>query len=225
MLVGTEVRGVIGLDNVDRENAFSDSDVRLLTTLASSMSVALENARLFEETKILLEQTAQRAAELTTVNTVGQAIASQLELEPLIEFVGEQMRQTFRADIVYVALVDKEASLIRFPYVYGDNISPQPIGKGWTGKIIATAKPLVVNEALDAAASAIGVTRVGTAAKSYLGVPIMAQRRRPAPAQHDRGQRRGRHPERAAVCRDPRSARGCGRGQPGEELVPRHHEP
>jgi len=174
ILVGTEVRGVIGLDNVDRENAFSDSDVRLLTTLASSMSVALENARLFEETKILLEQTAQRAAELTTVNTVGQAIASQLELEPLIEFVGEQMRQTFRADIVYVALVDKEASLIRFPYVYGDNISPQPIGKGWTGKIIATAKPLVVNEALDAAASAIGVTRVGTAAKSYLGVPIMA---------------------------------------------------
>ncbi|TMG82369.1 MAG: GAF domain-containing protein, partial [Betaproteobacteria bacterium] len=173
-LVVNEKRGVIGLDDVDRENAFSDSDVRLLTTLASSMSVALENARLFEETKILLEQTAQRAAELTTVNTVGQAIASQLELEPLIEFVGEQMRQTFRADIVYVALVDKEASLIRFPYVYGDNISPQPIGKGWTGKIIATAKPLVVNEALDAAASAIGVTRVGTAAKSYLGVPIMA---------------------------------------------------
>jgi signal transduction histidine kinase/DNA-binding response OmpR family regulator len=174
ILVGDEVRGIIGLDNVDRENAFSDSDVRLLTTLASSMSVALENARLFEETKILLEQTAQRAAELTTVNTVGQAIASQLELEPLIQFVGEQMRQTFRADIVYVALVDKEASLIRFPYVYGDKIGPQALGRGWTGKIIATAKPLVVNEALDAAASAIGVTRVGTAAKSYLGVPIMA---------------------------------------------------
>ncbi len=46
---GDEVRGVIGLDNIDRENAFSNADVRLLTTLASSMSVALEKARLYQQ--------------------------------------------------------------------------------------------------------------------------------------------------------------------------------
>jgi signal transduction histidine kinase len=46
---GDEVRGVIGLDNIDRENAFSNTDVRLLTTLASSMSVALEKARLYQQ--------------------------------------------------------------------------------------------------------------------------------------------------------------------------------
>ena len=51
LLINNQVRGVISLQNVDRENAFSDSDVRLLTTLANSMSVALENARLFEETQ------------------------------------------------------------------------------------------------------------------------------------------------------------------------------
>ena len=49
ILDGDEVRGVIGLDNIDRENAFSDTDVRLLTTLASSMSVALEKARLYQQ--------------------------------------------------------------------------------------------------------------------------------------------------------------------------------
>jgi PAS domain S-box-containing protein len=43
------VIGAIGLKNVDREMAFSDSDVRLLQTLASSMSVALESAHLFTE--------------------------------------------------------------------------------------------------------------------------------------------------------------------------------
>ena len=46
---GDEVRGVIGLDNIDRENAFNNADVRLLTTLASSMSVALEKARLYQQ--------------------------------------------------------------------------------------------------------------------------------------------------------------------------------
>lgn len=36
LLIGSEVRGVIDLQNIDRENAFSDSDLRLLTTLAAS---------------------------------------------------------------------------------------------------------------------------------------------------------------------------------------------
>ncbi|HEV8255466.1 MAG TPA: GAF domain-containing protein, partial [Casimicrobiaceae bacterium] len=174
ILTSDRALGMIAMENYERENAYGEAEVRLLSTVAASMGVALENARLFDETQRLFKESEQRAAELTTVNTIGQAIATQLELEPLIQFIGEQMQQTFRADIVYVALVDKEADLIRFPYVYGDTLAPQAMGKGWTGKIIATAKPLLINEALDAAASAIGVTRVGAAAKSYLGVPIMA---------------------------------------------------
>ncbi|MEJ7674810.1 MAG: GAF domain-containing protein [Chitinophagaceae bacterium] len=53
MIVGDIVKGSISLQNVDKENAFSDSDIRLLTTVTNSMSVALENARLFDETNTL----------------------------------------------------------------------------------------------------------------------------------------------------------------------------
>ena len=49
LVSGGLVSGAIGLKNVDRENAFSESDVWLLQTLANSMSVALESARLFDE--------------------------------------------------------------------------------------------------------------------------------------------------------------------------------
>ena len=54
MLVGNEVRGVVSLQNLDEANAFSASDIDLLTTLTNSMSLSLENARLFNETKRLL---------------------------------------------------------------------------------------------------------------------------------------------------------------------------
>ena len=48
---GNEATGLIVIGNADRENAYSESDVALLTTLANSMSVALENAGLLDETE------------------------------------------------------------------------------------------------------------------------------------------------------------------------------
>jgi serine phosphatase RsbU (regulator of sigma subunit) len=54
MLVGDEVKGIVSLQNLDIENAFSPSDIDLLATLTNSMSLSLENARLFNETQRLL---------------------------------------------------------------------------------------------------------------------------------------------------------------------------
>jgi len=174
---GGRVVAMIGLDNVDREHAFSGADVRLLTTLAGSMSVALENAQLLQETQVLLAQAEQRAAELATVNALGQALSSKIDLAELIATVGERMRETFRADIVYVALVDEAAGLIRFPYAFGENLSEQRLGEGLTGKIIETGQPLLINEDVNEAAQALGAARLGRTAASYLGVPIRVRGR------------------------------------------------
>ena len=93
LITNAQVTGTISLQNIDHEDAFCDADVRLLQTLASVMSVALENARLFDETERLLVETEQRAAELAIINTVSQALASELELDTLIRLTGEQMPQ------------------------------------------------------------------------------------------------------------------------------------
>ena len=54
MLVGDQVCGIVSLQNLDKENAFSKNDIELLNTLTNSMSQSLENARLFSETQRLL---------------------------------------------------------------------------------------------------------------------------------------------------------------------------
>src|SRR6478752_6783432 len=122
---GGRANGTIALDNFDREHAFTEADQRLLTTLAGSLSVALENARLVHETR-------QRVAELATVNSVGQALAAQLELDALIELVGERIRETFEADIAYVALHDEAAGQVDFVYYYesGERPPQEPIRYG-----------------------------------------------------------------------------------------------
>ncbi len=78
---GDRVLGTITLENYERENAFGESEVRLLTTVAASMGVALENARLFDETQRLLKETEQRAAELAVINSIQQGIAAELDFQ------------------------------------------------------------------------------------------------------------------------------------------------
>ena len=73
LLVAGKTRGVISIQDLDRENAFTDADVRLLQTLANAMSVAIENARLFAETQRLFqaEQQAHAQAEILRVRRPG----------------------------------------------------------------------------------------------------------------------------------------------------------
>ena len=170
LILGDEVTGAISLQNIDRRDAFTEADGRLLTTLCASLSVALQNARLVAETR-------QRVAELGTVNSIGQAVATQLDLATLIELVGDQIHDAFAADIAYVALLDAEADTVEFAYYCEDGQQPPqaalPRGTGLTWRIIETREPLLLNREADW--EALGHRGVGTLARSFLGVPILVR--------------------------------------------------
>ncbi len=172
LAVGNRGTGVMSLHNLDREHAFSEADVRLLVTIAGSLSVALENARLFQET-------GQRAGELAMVNSVGQAIADQLDLDALMDRLGDQLRDLFGADIVYVALHAEATGIIEFPYYFENGqkgtTATLRYGEGLASRILMERRPLLLNRA--AAWEEVGAQAVGTPALSYLGVPITVEGR------------------------------------------------
>ncbi|HKB44915.1 MAG TPA: response regulator, partial [Chitinophagaceae bacterium] len=172
MIVGDVVKGSVSLQNVDRENAFTESDLRLLTTLTNSMSVALENARLFDETTHLLADAKQRASELSTVNSISKVLASQLDPDVLIKFVGDKLKDLFRANIVYLALLNQKTKTIQFPYQFGDIMLPLKLGEGLTSKIIQSGEPLLINKNVQELTDQMGLQRIGKHSSSYLGVPI-----------------------------------------------------
>ena len=107
---GGKATGVISLQNIDREHAFSESDQQLLETLAGSLSVALENARLVHETR-------QRNAELALINSVQEALAGELDLQAIYDAVGDRIREssTRRSSIIVVAR--RGDGLLHFPYI------------------------------------------------------------------------------------------------------------
>ncbi len=116
MLVGHVVKGSISLQNVDTENAFTESDLRLLTTITNSMSVALENARLFDETNRLLKETEQRTAELGIITSVQEGLASKLDIQSIYELVGDKIRDVFDTQGIAMALYDRQTNFIKHPY-------------------------------------------------------------------------------------------------------------
>ena len=108
LVVGGRATGVISIQNLDRTNAFSEADQRLLTTLADSLSVALENARLIHETR-------QRNAELALINSVQAAVAAELELQAIYDVVGDKIEEVFDAQAVSISTYDRATGLLALP--------------------------------------------------------------------------------------------------------------
>ncbi len=94
--------------------------------------MALENARLFDETKRLLVETNERAAELSVINEIGSALARQLEFEAIIDLVGEQVRSIFDPHAMFIALYDATTNLVDFPYATddGERLDRTPVEMG-----------------------------------------------------------------------------------------------
>ena len=137
-----------------------------------SKQLLRENRVLEDKIHERTKEVQQQAEELSTVNQISQALVSQADLHDLIKLVGDQLRDLFRANIVYIALLDKKTKIISFPYQYGDKLPPLKLGEGLTSKIILSGQPLLINKDVTEKTSSLGVDRVGIPAASYLGVPI-----------------------------------------------------
>ncbi|HNA87917.1 MAG TPA: GAF domain-containing protein [Anaerolineales bacterium] len=182
MTIGDEVRGVISLQNLEREQAFSESDVRLLTTIANSIGVAIENVRLFDETQRLLKETEQRATELAILNNVSESMSRALDVNTVTNTVGNKIHEIFSAEIVDILLYNSATNIVSLVFSYSNNLSyenepPWELGEGLTSKIIITRQPLLLNTAQEiennGAAAYVTAPEDEDDIKSYMGVPIM----------------------------------------------------
>ena len=171
LVVGDRGIGVISLQNLDREHAFSDADVRLLTTLAGSLSVALENARLFEEIR-------QRNSELALISDVRRGLAERLEMQAMFDVMGDRIQEIFDAQVVDIGIVDADPRRMSFPYTIerGVRFAHDPIDvMGFRKVALETREPVVINEDIEGASATVGqpAVLVGEPPKSSVFVPLL----------------------------------------------------
>jgi signal transduction histidine kinase len=155
LVVSNQARGLIVLGDVEHEHAFSETDVRLLQTLANSMSTALQNARLFDESQSLLQETEQRAAELQIINSVqaglAEGLASKRDIQVIYDLVGDKILELFPNTDTEIRIYDPKTNLFQVPYYIenGQRVAVDPISLSdarMSAHVLRTGQTLVVNE-------------------------------------------------------------------------------
>ena len=127
---------LIGVMDIESEQAgyFGPEHLRLLTLTASRIAQAIENARLYA-------RISRQAQTLTVLNEIATELISILDLDPLLERVGQLLRRLIDYQMFTVLLLDEkgETLITRYAWRFGHAQAPErrlPIASGLVGAAV-----------------------------------------------------------------------------------------
>jgi PAS domain S-box-containing protein len=171
LLVGDSVLGMVGVQNMDSPNVFTERHRDLLIAISSQAAIAIQNAHLFEETQ-------QRTRELDTLNQLNQRLSAQLNVDQVLQEIHRGAEQLIGVKNFFIGLYNPQKnevliSLNATESVVDRSIVSIPADKGLTGHVLLTREPLLIPENLAEIMQKKGIEVVGEPAKCWLGVPLL----------------------------------------------------
>ncbi len=183
-----EANLLIEMLDENHQRTWTDYERQLIEQVANQLSLALENAHLFQRTQSALTESEMRARELAALNEMSRAFAANLDIESVIQNIYTYTSQLMDTENFYVAIYHTEADKISFHHVVADYQlvdgshpewdfwgSDQSL-EGLTGHVIRTRQPLLVTEKARQQFEAQGLDyiQVGKGGvESWLGVPML----------------------------------------------------
>lgn len=152
---------------------FTEEDEELVTLLAGQAAVAIENARLYEAST-------RWSRQLQSLEEVGNALATETDLDRLLDLVVSRLRELIGARVVALALPSGSAHL-RVAAVAGD-VAEDLLGETFprstskSGRVIARRRSERVDSVIDDPEVNREITR-RAAARTGMWVPLIARDR------------------------------------------------
>ena len=141
LIVKNDVIGVIDLEAA-KPNYFTEEHKRLLALVASRIAVTVVNARLYT-------RVARQARSLTLLNEIARNLSSILNLDELLQRIGEQLKRLTDYQLFSVLLLDSTGTKLehRFSLRSGESIHIKRdilLGKGLVGFAALHNRPVLV---------------------------------------------------------------------------------
>jgi signal transduction histidine kinase len=173
---GAETIGALSVGSRDSSTIYTRAQLELLQAIADQTAGAIVKARLLQETQ-------ERAHQLTTLNDLTRQLTSTLELSPLLQNILESAVAILNCEAGSLFLVDEQTDELVFRVTVGPVASNLvgkrlPRGTGIVGRAVDSRKPVIENEEQSSAARFKGVDQqTGFVSRSLLAVPLQAKDR------------------------------------------------
>ncbi|HYY24779.1 MAG TPA: GAF domain-containing protein, partial [Candidatus Udaeobacter sp.] len=173
MKAGAHIVGVLGV-SATSPVPFSQREVEFLQSIGSMLGVALENARLFQETE-------NRNRELQSLYAVASTVSQSLEIETLLQVALKTTIDVLEVDAGRVYLLDEKTNMLHIATNYGlpvdqlSEIESYAPGHGLIGKIFADNRPVAfadITSDLNYKAVARSAKGLSWGFRSAVGLPI-----------------------------------------------------
>ena len=171
MMIGERVIGVISVQSHTTPGLYGPHEQELLSAIANPTAIAVQNAQ-------LLEQTRQRAQEMSVLYELGQTLTAQLDLDQVLKQVYQGAARLIDASNFGIGLYDPEQRAISFLL----NVTESEVDKeiavissdeGISGYVVRTAKSLLLKQDIERWMEEHGMQPVGEIAQCWLGVPLL----------------------------------------------------
>lgn len=140
--IGGETVGVLDLQCLQCDG-FDELDVTTAQTMAEQVAVALQNARLYMETR-------QRADELAALNAVAARLGQSLELREVLEAAMEDVTRVLGVEASAISLVNEETEELILHAQRGlryQHLDMRiPLGEGLSGQVVRTGEVLITGD-------------------------------------------------------------------------------
>jgi PAS domain S-box-containing protein len=155
---------------------WSEDEQLLVKQVADQLSLALENAHLFQETQ-------SRAEELAVLNEMGNELSTLLDSKSIAEAIYKYTSRLMDTKFFFVALYDEKNGEKSYPVAYeeGQRIelgSSKVTGSGFTDNIIRNKKTIFAPDDVLGHMTRLGIEFLplaedDTPSKCWLGVPML----------------------------------------------------
>ncbi len=119
--LGDNIFGMLSCVNY-RLQQYSNEDLEILNMLANQAAIAIENARLFEETQ-------RRLAELTFLSEIIAITATENDLSVALSLICSELAQFLQVSEVSFALLNSQLTMAQVIAEYHDSDRPEILGK------------------------------------------------------------------------------------------------
>jgi GAF domain-containing protein/HAMP domain-containing protein len=149
--VTNEIIGVLTVDNGDDANAFTSRDVQILTTIASSLAVAIQNQQLINQMQDALVAQSQQSLYLQAASEVSKTVSGILDWQEMLITAVHLIQERFTLYYVGIFLVDRD-----------QNQAVLKAGTGEAGRILLSNRQQlrVGGQSLIGRATATGQARI-----------------------------------------------------------------